>query len=165
MDYTVIRRITSKCTLPNITYHMREHFYSFIAKPRCVCPLERSGDYLYTHKVSFRPQRMLMSRWSDMINDCGIWVSSVCCYLFRNVSCVGGMNPSWCIFNIYIRIVRSPRYVNLSNSKWHDINSSRLSDAYMRQCIMATLVQIIACCLLGAIPLSEPMLTFHQLNH
>ena len=38
------------------------------------------------------------------------------------------------------------------------INSSPLSDAYMRQWTVSTLVQIMACRLIGANPLSEPML-------
>ena len=38
------------------------------------------------------------------------------------------------------------------------LNSLRPSDAYMRYKPRSTLVQIMACCLAGAKPLSEPML-------
>ena len=44
------------------------------------------------------------------------------------------------------------------------INSLRPSDAYVRQTNMPTLLQIMACRLLGAKPLSEPMLPYCQLN-
>ena len=40
------------------------------------------------------------------------------------------------------------------------INSSPPSAACMRQCISSALVQIMACCLEGTKPLSEPMLTY-----
>ena len=43
--------------------------------------------------------------------------------------------------------------------KW--LNSSPLSDAYMHQWIGSTLVQIMACCLLGTKPLSKPMLGYY----
>ena len=43
------------------------------------------------------------------------------------------------------------------------VNSLRSSDAYMRQWNRPSLVQIMACCLLGAKPLSEPMLVYCQL--
>ena len=45
------------------------------------------------------------------------------------------------------------------------INSLRPSDAFMRQYNLATLVQIMACRLLGAKPSSEPMLPYCQLDH
>ena len=44
------------------------------------------------------------------------------------------------------------------------LNSSPLSDAYMRQSIGSVLVQIMACRLFGAKPLSEPMLSYCQLD-
>ena len=43
-------------------------------------------------------------------------------------------------------------------------NSLRLRDAYMRRWTRSSLVQIMACRLLGAKPLSEPMLTYSQLG-
>ena len=43
------------------------------------------------------------------------------------------------------------------------INSPRPGDAYMRQCNKLSLVQIMACRLFGAKPLSEPVLTYCQL--
>ena len=44
------------------------------------------------------------------------------------------------------------------------INSLRPSDAFMRQQIMPSLGQIMACRLIGAKPLSEPMLSYCQLG-
>ena len=44
--------------------------------------------------------------------------------------------------------------------KWL-FNSLRLGDAYMRHWTGSSLVQIMACCLFGAKPLSEPMLRYH----
>ena len=44
------------------------------------------------------------------------------------------------------------------------INSSPPSAAYMRQWTGSALVQIMACRLIGAKPLSEPMLTYCQLD-
>ena len=44
------------------------------------------------------------------------------------------------------------------------INSSFCSAAYMRQWTGWTLVQVMACHLLGAKPLPEPMLTYCQLD-
>ena len=44
------------------------------------------------------------------------------------------------------------------------INSLRPSDTYMRQYNIPTLVQIMACRLFGAKPLSEPMLPYSQLD-
>ena len=44
-------------------------------------------------------------------------------------------------------------------------NPLRPSDAYMRQYNIPTLVQIMACRMLGAKPLSEPMLPYCQLGH
>ena len=43
---------------------------------------------------------------------------------------------------------------------WVAFNSLRPSDAYMRQSTMPSLVQIMACRLVGAKPLSEPMLEY-----
>ena len=43
-------------------------------------------------------------------------------------------------------------------------NSSRTSDAYMRLWMMLSLVQIMACRLLGAKPLPEPMMDYYSLN-
>ena len=43
-------------------------------------------------------------------------------------------------------------------------NSSRPSATYMRQWIRLTLVEIMACCLFGTKPLSEPMLAISQLD-
>ena len=45
------------------------------------------------------------------------------------------------------------------------LNSLRPSDAYMRQWHKPLLVQIMACRLSGAKPLSEPMLPYYQLDH
>ena len=44
-------------------------------------------------------------------------------------------------------------------------NSSPPSAEYMRQCIGSALVQIMACRLFGAKPLSKPMLDYSQLSH
>ena len=52
-----------------------------------------------------------------------------------------------------------------TNSNYDGINSSMPSDAYMRQYNILTLVQIMACRLFGAKPLSEPMLPCCQLDH
>ena len=46
-----------------------------------------------------------------------------------------------------------------------DVNSSPPSAAYMRQWIGSALVQIMACHLFGAKPLSKPMLDYCQLDH
>ena len=45
-----------------------------------------------------------------------------------------------------------------------DVNSSTLSDAYMRQSIGTGFVQIMACRLFGAKPLSKPVLGYCQLD-
>ena len=44
------------------------------------------------------------------------------------------------------------------------VNSLRLSGTYMPQYNILTLVNIMACCLFGTKPLSEPMLSFCQLD-
>ena len=44
------------------------------------------------------------------------------------------------------------------------VNSSKPSDAYTRQYTILTLVQLMACRLLGAKPLPEPVLTGCQLD-
>ena len=44
------------------------------------------------------------------------------------------------------------------------VNSSPPSAAYMRQQIRSALVQIMACCLIGTKPLSEPMLEYCSLD-
>ena len=46
-----------------------------------------------------------------------------------------------------------------------NVNLLRPRDAYMRQWSGPSLIQIIACRLLGAKPLFELMLTYSQLNH
>ena len=46
-----------------------------------------------------------------------------------------------------------------------NINSSPPSDAYTRQWIGSALVQIMACRLFGAKPLSKPMMGYCQLDH
>ena len=46
----------------------------------------------------------------------------------------------------------------------HFVNSSPLSAAYMRQWTVSELVQIMACCLFGAKPLSKPVLGYCQLD-
>ena len=47
---------------------------------------------------------------------------------------------------------------------WIPVNSSPPGAAYMRQQIESALVQIMACHLLGAKPLSKPMLSYCQLD-
>ena len=44
------------------------------------------------------------------------------------------------------------------------LNSLRPSDAYMRQWNESSLVQVMACCLFGTKPLSEPMLAYSLLD-
>ena len=54
-----------------------------------------------------------------------------------------------------------------SSDNWatlRQINSLRLSDTHMCQYNIWTLVQIMACRLFGAKPLSEPMLSYYQLD-
>ena len=50
----------------------------------------------------------------------------------------------------------------LANIGW--LISLRAASAYMRQWIMSVLVQVMACCLFGAKPLSEPILVYWQLE-
>ena len=50
-------------------------------------------------------------------------------------------------------------------TKYPIFNSLRQSDAYMHQYNIPTLLQIMACHLFGAKPLSEPMLPYCQLDH
>ena len=45
------------------------------------------------------------------------------------------------------------------------VDSSHASAAYMRQSTGSALLQIMACCLFGAKPLSKPMLGYCQLDH
>ena len=67
---------------------------------------------------------------------------------------------------------RSCKWLIYSMASWRKIsitdfisvNSWRSSDAYMRQYNIPTLVQIMACRLFGAKPLSEPMLPYCQLD-
>ena len=51
-----------------------------------------------------------------------------------------------------------------TTSMTYTINSLRPSDAYMHQCHIPTLLQMMACCLAGAKPFSEPMLGYCQLD-
>ena len=44
------------------------------------------------------------------------------------------------------------------------VKSMGPSDAYMRQWIMPSLVQIMACRVLGSKPLSEPILSYFYIN-
>ena len=53
-----------------------------------------------------------------------------------------------------------PTRVHLILETWRVINSLRPSDAYMRQENSASLVQIMACRLVGAKPLSEPIMKY-----
>ena len=70
-------------------------------------------------------------------------------------------------------ILLVPGYYNLlwpSDAKRHHRSGSTLDslkpgDAYMRQYNIATLVQIMACRLLGGKPLTEPILPYSQLHH
>ena len=58
-------------------------------------------------------------------------------------------------------------YACLSDMKWIKtikLNLLRPSNAYMRQQNIPSLVQILACWLIGAKPLSEPMLPYGQLG-
>ena len=59
--------------------------------------------------------------------------------------------------------------VTSSKSQWVNhclpFTPLRPRDAYMHQWTMPSLVEIMACRLLGAKPLSEPMLTYSQLGH
>ena len=65
----------------------------------------------------------------------------------------------------YIKILElSETEILYTHSGIMFINSSPHSAAYMRWWIGSALVQIIACCLDGAKPLSEPMLTYCQLD-
>ena len=59
--------------------------------------------------------------------------------------------------------VTRPQWVNLS---WQIIlfNSLKPSDTYMRLYNISTLLQILACRLFGAKPLTESMLPYYQLN-
>ena len=50
-------------------------------------------------------------------------------------------------------------------SGYSHFNSSPPSAAYMRQWIGSALVRVMACRLFGAKPLTEPMLTYRQLDH
>ena len=59
-------------------------------------------------------------------------------------------------------VLNTYMYKLKSNQRW--VNSLRLSDAYMHQYNIQTLVQIMACRLFGAKPLSEPMLPYCQLD-
>ena len=56
-------------------------------------------------------------------------------------------------------------YRSMHHSARRAIYSSPPSAAYMYQWIWSSLVQIMACRLDGAKPLSEPMLTYSQLGH
>ena len=50
----------------------------------------------------------------------------------------------------------------LFRTQW--VNSSRLNDAYVRQCPITSLVQMVACRLRGAKPLLEPMLISYNID-
>ena len=56
----------------------------------------------------------------------------------------------------------SVRPYSIIRSQW--VNSSPPNAAYMHQWIVSALLQIMACRLYGAKPLSEPMLDYYQLN-
>ena len=60
-----------------------------------------------------------------------------------------------CIKSIFSLVLNTYMYKLKSNQCW--INSLRLCDAYMRQYNIPTLVQIMACRLFSAKPLSEPL--------
>ena len=60
-------------------------------------------------------------------------------------------------------MVRLPTHICVTRPQW--VNSLRLRDANIHQWSRPLLVQIMACCLLGSKPLSEPLLTYSQLNH
>ena len=56
--------------------------------------------------------------------------------------------------------------MSIDNNQWilRTVNSSPPSAAYMSRCIGSALVQIMACRLFGAKPLSEPVLSHSQLD-
>ena len=62
-----------------------------------------------------------------------------------------------------VKLCCSLSHVSLHSHNRKDINSSPHSAAYMRQWIGSALVQIMACRLFGAKPLSKPMLCYSQL--
>ena len=61
---------------------------------------------------------------------------------------------------------QSPLKFRFINYSWHNgiFNSLRLNDVYMHQLNIPKLVQIMACRLFSAKPLSEPMLRYSQLD-
>ena len=76
------------------------------------------------------------------------------------------MHISWdilyhgcCFGNIYCA------WLKCDNAGASCVNSLRPSDAYIRHQNRLTLIQITACRLIGAKPLSEPMLAYFQLDH
>ena len=96
------------------------------------------------------------------------------------IGAMASKNKQWTLNgNIYSLLERGLSYVTTllrHDSFWtnesakkksflEDINPSRLSDAYMRQYPMPSLVPIMACRLFGAKPLSEPMLDYCQPDH
>ena len=59
-------------------------------------------------------------------------------------------------------MVRLPTHIYVTQPQW--VNTSKPSASYMRQWIRWALVQIMACHLFGAKPLSKPLLDYSQLD-
>ena len=87
-----------------------------------------------------------------------IWMGIICDnMLFRN-------NALWIAMGSIADTIRLTNVYPGSLAAYLYQNSSPPSAAYMRQWIVSALVQIMACRLLGAKPLSKQMLAYRQLD-
>ena len=105
--------------------------------------IRNSHDYVY---------RVLKYKWTSLVLRTDKNWCLYRCYDLNN------FRRSWCKWiALYI-------WISGSSVHCHYLNSSPPSSAYMSQRIGATLVQIMACRLFGAKPLSKRMLGYCQLN-
>ena len=76
-----------------------------------------------------------------------------------DIICIACKIKCFFVFSIFFHL-----FVYTFKFQNRQLNSSPPSAAYMRQWIELALVQTMACCLFGAMPLSKPMLGYCQLN-
>ena len=97
------------------------------------------------------------NRCTGLVHDCS---NSIANALELLQSCTKQSNCSY----MYNRLVNLIRYTSMFSAEDHHINSSPPSASYMCQWTGSSLVQVMAGRLIGAKPLSKPILGYCQLD-
>ena len=132
-------------------------------EPDTVCGMDRQMDRWMDRSETNMPHNFVVWgvwKW----NECGQYCGSLIEWTWINLQ-TDGQTDNWAdkVKPIYPPSPSHPN--NYTEWGYNYVNSLRPRDAYMRQWTGPSLVQTMACRLLGAKPLSELVLTYSQLDH